>query len=266
MSLVLERTLRSSHSLKQRLVARVELARTRRYEAALGHRFDRMVVTSPDDAGALQALAPTANLRVIPNGVDLEHFRPLDGPREPATLVFSGKMSYHANVTAVRYFVDAILPLIRRTHPSVRVRIIGSNPPKTITALASDPAITVTGYVADVPSALAGATLAICPVTVKVGIQNKVLEAMAMGIPVVSTEAGAAGLAATPGRDLLVADTPASFAEQVGRMLDDSVARDALARAGRSYVEAEHRWEVAARRLETLYVESVEAHAFARTA
>src|SRR5205807_2428662 len=125
---------------------------------------------------------------VIPNGVDMEHFQP-DAERQPPSLVFSGKMSYHANVTAVLYFVREILPRVRAVEPHVRLRIVGSNPPPEIRRLATDPLITVTGYVPDVQEAVRGAAVAVCPVTVKVGIQNKVLEAMAMGLPVVSTRA-----------------------------------------------------------------------------
>ncbi|HEX2923859.1 MAG TPA: glycosyltransferase, partial [Chloroflexota bacterium] len=99
-SLLLERTLRASHSLFQRFLATLELGRCRRFESRILRRFDRVAVTSPEDRCALNRLAPGAEVAVVPNGVDLEYFRPLEGPREPATLVFSGKMSYHANVSA----------------------------------------------------------------------------------------------------------------------------------------------------------------------
>jgi polysaccharide biosynthesis protein PslH len=252
-SLLLERTIRSSHDPRQRVLAMLELRRTRAYEARLLHRFDQVAVTSSDDAGALRALAPTAAVTIVPNGVDLEYFRPLAGPREPATLVFSGKMSYHANATAALHFVRHIFPLIREARPAVRLRIVGSRPPRAIQELARDPAITVTGHVADLRDTLAQATIAVCPVTVKVGIQNKVLEAMAMGLPVVCSRLGAEGLAAEPGQDLLVADDAAEFARHVGRLLAEPRLRDAIGRAGRRYVETHHRWGTAAGQLEALY-------------
>ncbi len=260
-SLLWERTLRASHSLRQRAVALLELGRTRAYEARTLGRYDQVTTTSHDDARALQALAPTARLSVIPNGVDLEHFRPIRGARDSATLVFSGKMSYHANVTAALHFARNILPQVKSRHPCVRLRIVGSNPPRAVKALQRDPAITATGRVPDMRAAIGMATVAVCPVTVKVGIQNKVLEAMAMGLPVVCTREGAEGLAATPGRDLLVADSPTEFARQVNLLLDDAALRDSVGQAARRFVEIQHRWDVAARELERLYLEAVDCRA-----
>jgi glycosyltransferase involved in cell wall biosynthesis len=213
-------------------------------------------VTAPEDARALRELVPTAKVAVVPNGVDLDYFRPLAGEREPATLVFSGKMSYHANVSAVLHFVRHVLPLIRAVRPDVRLRVVGSQPPRSIQTLARDPAIAVTGYVPDIREIVGRATVVLCPVTVKVGIQNKVLEAMAMGLPVVSTRAGLEGLVAAPGHDLLVADGAAEFAAHVCRLLADADLRASLGRAGRHYVETHHRWDVAARQLENLYHEA----------
>jgi glycosyltransferase involved in cell wall biosynthesis len=149
--------------------------------------------------------------------------------------------------------VRKVLPLIRVVRPDVQVRVVGSNPPRAVRDLNDDPAITVTGRVPDMREALGRATLAICPVTVKVGIQNKALEAMAMGLPVVATRLGAEGLGARDGRDLLVADDEAGFAERVLSLLADPVLRASVAAAGRRYVERHHRWEAATRTLEDLY-------------
>jgi polysaccharide biosynthesis protein PslH len=256
-SLLVERTMGSSHSVRQRLLSRLELARTRRYEARILQQFDRVTVTSPDDAMALRELSPGAEVRLVPNGVDLDYFQPTPATPEPATIVFSGKMSYHANATAALHFAREIFPLIRAERPDARLRIIGSGPPAGIRALARDPAIEVTGYVPNMRDALGSATIAICPVTVKVGIQNKVLEAMAMQIPVVCSRAAAEGLLATPQRDLLVSDGARDFAQQVIRLLGDPARRGELGRAGRAYVEAHHRWDAAAAQLEAVYSEAI---------
>jgi glycosyltransferase involved in cell wall biosynthesis len=260
-SLLLERTLRSSHSLRQRMLARIEVDRTRRFESSLLRRFDRVIATSFPDAGRLEALATAGKVSVLPNGVDLARFRPLSEPSEPATLVFSGKMSYHANVSAVRHFVSNVLPRVRSEHPEVRLRIVGSAPPRSVQALAQDPAITVTGYVSDMRDALGRATVAVCPMTVKVGIQNKVLEAMALGVPVVASRAGAEGLAAVAGRDFLVSEDALEMAHDICQLLSNARQRAELAHAGRHYVENHHRWEVIARRLEALYAGAAERHA-----
>jgi sugar transferase (PEP-CTERM/EpsH1 system associated) len=252
-SRLLERTLQSSHSLRQRLIAAIELGRTRAYERHLMSAFDAVVITSNEDAGVLRRLAPTASITTIPNGVDLDQFHPYEAPPEPATLVFSGKMSYHANASAVLHFVHHILPIVRASRPDVRLRIIGSNPPVAIERLARDPAVTVTGYVPDMRAALKGATVAICPVTVKVGIQNKILEAMALGIPVVTTRLGAEGIVTVAGRDLLVAEDSSSFAGLIVQLLGDPARRASIAAAGRCYVETHHRWDQAVSRLEEVY-------------
>jgi len=257
-SLLLERTLRSSHSVRQRAIAALELGRTRDYEAELTRRVDRVVVTSRDDAAEFRRLDPTAEPTVIPNGVDLDRFRPVGEPPEPASIVFSGKMSYHANVSAVLHFVRNILPIVRAARPDVRLRIVGSSPPPAIERLTRDAAITVTGHVPDMRTALAGATLAVCPVTVKVGIQNKVLEAMALAVPVVCSRLGADGLDAQDGRDFLVADDALAFARAVLRVLNDSTLGQRVGESGRRYVETHHRWDMAAARLEALYASVVD--------
>jgi sugar transferase (PEP-CTERM/EpsH1 system associated) len=260
-SLLLDRARRASHSLWQRVVAVLELQRTRAFEAGMLPRFDRVMATSTEDAAALQALAPSIDVAVVPNGVDLDYFRPADEPREPATIVFSGKMSYHANATAALYFASKILPLIRTIRPDARLRIVGSGPPRSVRALSRDPDISVTGYLPDIRDGLRGAAVAVCPISVKVGIQNKILEAMAMGIPVVSTTRGIEGLGAVPGRDVMVADSPAEFAAHVGRLIGDPALGERVGQAGRRYVELHHRWDATARKVETLYTEAIERRA-----
>jgi sugar transferase (PEP-CTERM/EpsH1 system associated) len=254
-SLLLERTLKSSDSIRQRLIAALELRRTRCFERTAVRRFDRVVVTSPEDAAVLEALAGNADIAVVPNGVDLEQFQPA-AAREPATIVFSGKMSYHANVTAVRYFAREIFPLVQARRPDAQFRIVGSNPPSSVRSLASNPAIQVTGYVPDVGAVVGTATVAVCPVTVKVGIQNKVLEAMALALPVVCSPQAVSGLAAVPGQDLLVADDATHFAGVVCQTLDNAEIRQRVGRSGRRYVETHHCWSAAAEHLEDVYAEA----------
>jgi glycosyltransferase involved in cell wall biosynthesis len=259
-SLLWERTRQSSHSAVRRSIAALELQPTRRYETRLMSQFDEVAVTSPEDAAIFQTMAPTAPITVIPNGVDLEYFRPLDGPTEEKTLVFSGKMSYHANVTGILHFVQQIYPRVRAAVPDVRLRIAGSNPPTSVLALAKDPSIEVTGLLPDLRPAIGRATAAICPVIVKVGVQNKILEAMAMGIPVVASRQGAVGLEARPDEDLLVGNTPEEFARHTIAVLTDTSLRARLAANGRRYVERVHRWDAMASAFETLYLRAMDRH------
>jgi glycosyltransferase involved in cell wall biosynthesis len=261
-SLLWERTRQASHSRVRRLIATLERLPTRAFEARLLRHADEIAVTSHDDAETLEALVPDASVTVVPNGVDLEFFDLRDEPREPRTIVFSGKMSYHANVSAVLHFVHQILPRVRQVVPDARVRIVGSNPPRVVRALATaDPSIEVTGYLPDIRPAIRSATVAVCPVTVRVGIQNKILEAMALGVPVVASSEGAAGLEARAGRDLLVGHGPDEQAQHVAALLTDAALHRRIAAAGRHYVERTHRWATAAAAFEHLYQRAIARHA-----
>lgn len=262
-SLLWERTIAASHSVRHRAIASLELGPTRRYEAALLSAYDQVAVTAQEDAEALRRLesvTPAAPLTVIPNGVDLEYFRPVGSRDDQPTLIFSGKMSYHANVTAILHFVADVLPRIRASVPDVRLRIIGSEPPPIVQRLADDPRIEVTGYLPDIRPAVSSGTVAVCPVTVKVGIQNKILEAMAMGVPVVASALGARGLAAEPGRDLMVAESDGELAAQVTALLQDGTHRDRVSRAGRAYVERAHCWGASADAFGGLYDAAIAQH------
>lgn len=260
-SLLFEQTLRLTPGLRSRLLAALDLARTRRYEARLLTRYDRAVVTSSRDKEALEALArrylpPSARpapITVVTNGVDLEYFRPQEGPRDGKTVVFTGKMSYHANVAGALYFAREVLPCIWVRDPEVRFWVVGKDPPKAVQRLAQDERITVTGAVPDLRPYLARAAVAVCPVPYAVGIQFKVLEAMAMGVPVVSSRAAAEGLDARLGEDLLVAETADEFAAHVLRVLTDPALATRLSLAGRQYVETHHRWASIAERLVEVY-------------
>lgn len=283
--------------LASRLLNQLELRRTPAYEGWLVQQFARVLVTSPVDRQALYDLAiqacvgqgnsgETANrdelaqrLVVLPNGVNLAYFCPeanethlATAEQQPATLVFSGKMSYHANVTAVLHLVQTIMPLVWRHRPDVRVQIVGQDPPALIRALAtqrvptplpsqqnSDPqaarrgCVEVIGAVSDMPPYLRQATIAVAPVLYSAGIQNKVLEAMACGVPVVASTQAVAGIAACAGQDFLLAANPQHFADQILALLHDPQRRQQIGAAGRRYVEQHHAWSTLVARLEQIY-------------
>lgn len=265
-SLLFDQTIRNGAEVRSRLMAAIDLGRTRRYEPWLLTRYDRVTVTSQRDREALEGLArrylsPQARpapITVITNGVDLEYFSPqrnVVAGEEPA-VVFTGKMSYHANVAAALYFARKVLPLIWSQDPAVRFQIVGKDPPKTIRQLAKDPRIQVTGFVDDLRPYLAGARVAVCPARYAVGVQNKVLEAMAMGTPVVSTSAGCAALAAETEKDLLIADGEEQLADAVVRVLSDPALAQQLSVSGRRYVERHHSWASSAQKLAEVYQEA----------
>lgn len=256
-TLLFERVLQSGPTWSSRLMARLDLERTRRYEGRFLERFQRVLVTSPKDRDTLAKLSSASTqgerLIVLPNGVDLNYFQPLSLPRDPATLVFTGKMSYHANVAAGLDLATQVMPLVWQQLPEARLAIVGKDPAPALLALTADPRINVTGTVPDMRPYLAQATAAISPMRYGVGIQNKVLEAMAMATPVISTPQAVSALQVQAGQEALVADTPQSMAETVITLLTNETLRQRVGQAGRAYVEAHHDWNKAAERLEDIY-------------
>lgn len=265
-----EQATRTSRSLFGKFVARLELGRTRSYEKWLVTQFDAILVTSGIDKNAFENLAlqdgssksahtHARSITVVPNGVDLEFFAPLDYPRHPETIVFSGKMSYHANVTAALYLVYEVMPHVWAQKPNVRVQIVGHQPPRQLQNLARAFAgrVEVTGTVPDLRPYLAKATIAVAPILYGAGIQNKVLEGMAMATPVVATSQAVSAIPVQNGEQLLVADTPQGFAQHIIQLIDDPSRRDRLARQGRQYVEANHDWNRITDKLERTYLKTL---------
>jgi glycosyltransferase involved in cell wall biosynthesis len=243
------------------LLAGLDLERTRRYEGRLLERYPRVLVTSPKDREALARLSTISpidgRLVVLPNGVDLEYFAPQNVRRDPATIIFTGKMSYHANVAAALDLAHRVMPHVWKRVPHARLVIAGKDPTADLLALTIDGRITVTGTVPDLRPYLAQATVAVSPMRYGVGIQNKVLEAMAMATPVVSTPQATSALEVKAGEDLLTADTPPTIAEAVIALLTDDRLRQRISEAGRKYVATHHDWNVVAEKLEMVYQETI---------
>jgi glycosyltransferase involved in cell wall biosynthesis len=191
---------------------------------------------------------------VLGNGVDVEYFRPAeDNARKPATIVVSGKMSYHANVTMALFLVREIMPIVWARRPDAKITIVGKDPAPEVRALAQHPAITVTGTVDDLRPYVQHATMAAVPVTYGAGIQNKVLEAMACATPVIATPQAVVALAAVPEQDLLVAPDANGVAQAILTLLADPAKQRAIGAAGRTYVETHHNWRNIAAQLEEIY-------------
>jgi sugar transferase (PEP-CTERM/EpsH1 system associated) len=246
--------------------ARLDLSRTRHFEYRLLEYFGSVLTTSVDERTALAGLAPAPRaqhlaqrIRVLRNGVDLDYFHPAGSAREPATLVFVGRMSYHANVSAIEFLVRDILPRVWQARPEVRLNVVGEDPHPQLRrwAAASGHRISVTGTVADVRPYVAQATIAVCPVTYAVGMQNKVLEAMAMATPTICTPLAARALSASDERELLIAGDASAFATRILGLLDDGPRRARLGAAARAYVERTHDWRGSGEMLETIYREEI---------
>jgi glycosyltransferase involved in cell wall biosynthesis len=244
------------------LLSNFELGRTEQYEGWLLRQFERTLVTSKTDKDEFTSLiADNKNppsISVIPNGVDLDYFKPEESAkRESATLVISGKMSYHANISMVIYFVEKIMPLVWERIPDAKLVIVGKDPPKVLKDLAQNPSITVTGTVYDIRPYLRQATISIAPLTYGAGIQNKVLEAMACATPVVASPQAISALSVQLGQDLLVAKEPDDFAKAILQLLENPCLQQQVGCNGRKYVEINHQWSSVAAQLEGVYNEVI---------
>jgi sugar transferase (PEP-CTERM/EpsH1 system associated) len=244
--------------LPMRPLYALEGRRLRAYEAKILERFDAATLVTERERELWRDLpeALRAKVHVVPNGVDLEYFEPGATPgdvrREPQSLVFTGAMDYYANVDAVVHFVEHVLPLVHEELPDVRFYIVGSRPAPEVQALARRPGVVVTGFVDDIRVWYARAALCVVPLRIARGIQNKVLEAMAMGRPVLASSPAWDGLRARRGEEIEVADAPAEVAAQVVALLRDPRRAEALGAAGRSFVEREYVWDRAMGRLDGL--------------
>lgn len=220
----------------------LEARKLRSYERQLATHFHHCTVTTSGELQEFKTLGVDVPCEVIPNGVDYEYFQ-WSPPTDPApVIVFVGRMDYYPNVDGILQFCNRIYPLIRRQVPEAQLRIVGSNPIARVRALARIPGVTVTGHVPDVRPHVADAAVAVIPLRLGRGTQNKMLEAMAIGIPVVATSVAAKGVQAVPGRDFLVGDSPEEFAAGVASLLRDPGLRRSLAQAARRQIETTHSW------------------------
>lgn len=215
-----------------------EFKKLQDFEAKLVKEFEASVVISENEK---QLLPQTDRLFVVRNGIDLEYFSPRE-KYDPDTMIFTGAMDYFPNIDAVAYFHEQIFPLIKKERPGAKFIIGGMNPAPRISALQSDDTF-VTGFVPDMREYLGRAAVCVVPLRIAKGVQNKVLEAMAMGVPVVSTSSANEGIHAIDQRDLVVADDPSRFADSVIQILENNERAKALAQQGRIFVERNFAWE-----------------------
>lgn len=259
-SLLFEKLSKNAPSLKNRAMAIVDLRRTRQFESTLSQRFDYIAVTSEIDRQALVGLGNDAErMKVVPVGVDVNYFSPQETERDPLSIIFSGKMSYHANIAAAIDLFEKIMPPVWAEQPQAHLYIVGKDPAPAIQKMSSHPQVTVTGFVPDIRLHLAQASVAVAPMRYGVGMQTKVLEAMAMATPVVCRPQAASTLSARNGQDILIGETPESIARHILDLLAAPEKRKAVGQAGRQYVETYHTWDQAVSSLESLYQSACEA-------
>jgi len=214
------------------------------------------IYVSEVDAEVYRRFFPDRAVAVVPNGVDVEYFRPLPVPVDPRYVVFEGNMHFGPNIDAAQRLVRDILPLMRERMPDVHVGLVGRDPVDEVQKLSS-PAVEITGTVDDVRPYLARAAVFACPLQLGSGIKNKILQAWAMGRPVVATPQCLGGLSAQDGRNILVRSEPRAFADAVCELLADSDRSAALGAAGRETVLREYSWESQATIFESLLMSVV---------
>jgi sugar transferase (PEP-CTERM/EpsH1 system associated) len=245
-----------------RWLYRLESAWLRRYEARVASWAACCLLATRTEEELLRSFAPWARTAVIANGIDLDEFAALGTAAPEPAMLFTGAMDYRPNVDAVIYFCERILPAIRREVPTASFLIVGLNPAPAVVRLGRLPGVTVAGAVPDVRPYYARAAVAVAPLRIARGIQNKVLQAMAMGVPVVATRRAAQGIEARPELDLVLEDDPDRFAARMVALLRDPAARLALGQRGRAFVETHHSWEASLGQLDRV-IEAVRAEAAA---
>lgn len=229
---------------------RWEAWRVARAEQRQARSFARVTVATRGEAASLRDMGVAEGVDWFANGVDLDFFQPAPAEARDDVITFVGRMDYFPNEQCMVDFCAGAWPLLRRARPGLRLQIVGAAPTPRVLALSSLDGVTVTGPVPDVRPYVRGSALTIAPLRIARGTQNKILESMAMGVPVVASRIAAAGVDAQPGEHLLVADGAEEEAAQVLRLLDDTAERRRLAQAARERVASHHSWPQAMERLD----------------
>ena len=243
------------------LYSLIQWQKLSRYETHVCQQADGVAAVSEADAAALQRLVPGLHPAIVPNGVDLQFYNdqiPMTKPQDVVIghwpLVFTGKMDFRPNVDAVLWFADEVLPGVRAAQPEAHFVVVGQKPHARLDPLRQREDVTLTGWVEDVRPYIASAAVYVAPLRMGGGTRLKLLEAMAMGKPIVSTSLGCEGFDVADGQELRVADAPEAFAAAVLELLADETQRARLGRTARRFVEAHYGWEAIVPRMEELYV------------
>jgi polysaccharide biosynthesis protein PslH len=218
-------------------------------EKRLAKKFDLCTATTRAEWETLNDYGTGAATDWFPNGVDAGFFKPADS-YDADTISFIGRMDYYPNQECMSRFCKDVWPLVKAKRPAMKLLIVGADPSPEMRALGELPGVTVTGSVPDVRPYIVGSALMVAPLAIARGTQNKILEAMAMGVPVVTSGVAAGGVDAVAGEHLLVADSPAELAAAIERICSDNAERQRLAEAGRARVLSHHAWAHSMKRLD----------------
>jgi polysaccharide biosynthesis protein PslH len=240
-------------TVRQRIDYMVRKLTEPRYERLVYPRFERCVLFADRDCEFNRRLIPNAKFTVIPNGIDLDFYSPQPVQKEPHALVFHGHLSYPPNVQAALEFANDVFPLIRSQLPDAIFHLVGASPAREIQLLASREGIRLSANLPDLRAALCSAQVYVCPVRFGTGIKNKILEAMALSLPIVSYPGSTAGIESISGEHLFVVRQPEDFAAQVMTLLRSPELAEKVAQTGRRLVEEKYSWDARALEYEQLY-------------
>ena len=220
-----------------------EYQRLKAYEPKIVDFFDAITVVSPKDKEIIQNYNRNVKIHVIPNGVDLEEYEFHEPKNGENNIIFVGKLDVYHNIDTVLYFVHVILPQIKSKINNLKFFIVGKNPTKKIRKLHNNKDIIVTGEVKDIKPYVYNSAVFINPIRTGAGIQNKILESMALGTPVVTTPVGVEGIEATNGKNILIADNEQEFAQKVILLLQNKKLNREIALNARKLIEEKYTWE-----------------------
>jgi len=252
-SLRILRLLKNSNNLLFKSFMYLQYIKLKSFEKRACGRFDMCAAVSEDDLEMLKAMSPGANLVVIPNGVDTDYFAPDDTPPVPNSIIWAGGMNNMYNSEAVDFFIDEILPLIRREIPDVRFTAVGKSPTRKLLGLSGDGAVEVAGYVDDVRPYIRRAAVYVAPIKSGGGTKLKVLNALSLAKPVVTTSVGAEGIDAKDGEHLVIADDPELFAEKTVELLRRPEKAARLGRNGRMLMVERYDWRIIGEDMNRVY-------------
>ena len=256
MTLNYQRLAENTKSWFHRMLSSREHKKLVRFEAQFARQFDQVMLISPKDLEAVNASPPLENVFFNPHGVDFDYFAPDPSvAKEKNSIVFTGNMNYQPNVDGAIYFHSEIFPLIKERIPTARLYIVGTDPTSDVQSLANDPAVTVTGRVPDLRQYMHQAEVAIAPMRIVAGLLNKVLEALAMELPMVVTPQANEGINASDAKHLVIADTPQRFADEVVKLLEDPARRMQLGSSAREFIKKEWSWDAHLENLEQSFIE-----------
>ena len=229
-----------------------------RAEKSLAARFDLCTATTRAELETLQTLCAAEKTGWFPNGVDREYFSPDDTQYDSNSICFVGRMDYYPNQQAMFDFCRNVWPALRGQRPATTLTIVGADPSKAVRQLGELEGVTVTGSVPDVRPYLRASALTIAPLAIARGTQNKILESLALGVPVVCSPVAAGGVDVEVDAHMLVADQPQQWVEQISRVLDDSALRGRLSEAGRARMASHHDWPTSMTRVDALIERALE--------